>query len=290
MLMPYFGSWPEWMPCFLESCRWNPAVRWLFLSDSPAPPSPPPNVAFESMSFEALLSLVERKLGFAVAFRQSYRLCDLRLAFGTIFEDYIDDVAYFGWGDLDVIYGNLRRFFTASVLDHDVITFGAQHLSGHFTLVRNSPATRALHREIPAWEAAVHEDRPMHLDEPHPELLRRRFRVLAEESYNTPLSKLSPWRDGTFTFPREWTWQRGTLTNDLDAGVEFLYLHFMHWKGGAWPRHCGNAQWERLKRIVHLNPSRAHEGFRVNQRGFFPLEDETAPRAGFMRHLARWTN
>ena len=47
----------------------------------------------------------------------------------------------------------------------------------------------------------------------------------------------------------------------------------MHWKGGDWPRACGNAQWERLPRIVHADPGQAARGFRINERGFFPLAE-----------------
>jgi hypothetical protein len=45
----------------------------------------------------------------------------------------------------------------------------------------------------------------------------------------------------------------------------------MHWKGGWWPRLCGNAQWEGLDRLVHVESGEARHGFRINERGFFPL-------------------
>src|SRR5262249_56551241 len=140
--------------------------------------------------------------------------------------------------DLDVIYGDIRSFLTDAILENDVITFNVEHLSGHFTLVRNTAAVRSLYHEIPDWKTQVCHEEYMHLDEPHPDVLRRRFNVWAQETYNTPLSTLIPWRDGTFTFPREWYWRHGQLWNDLDHGVKFLYLHFMHWKGGEWPRAC----------------------------------------------------
>jgi hypothetical protein len=62
------------------------------------------------------------------------------------------------------------------------------------------------------------------------------------------------------------------LTNNLDGARTFPYLHFMHWKGGAWPRECGNAHWERLDTVFHLQPQQVASGFRINARGFFPLE------------------
>jgi len=135
--------------------------------------------------------------------------------------------------------------------------------------VRNRARGRALHRALPGFLASVGDPEYRHLDEPRPTALAR-VKVHARESFNTPLSKLIPWRDGRLVFPREWRWRDGSLTNDLDASVEFLYLHFMHWKGGAWPRECGNAHWERLDRVVHLDPATAESGFCIDETGFHP--------------------
>jgi hypothetical protein len=110
-----------------------------------------------------------------------------------------------------------------------------------------------------------------HLDEPAIEAVPLTYRVLAAESFNTPLSPKIRWTDGTFEFPGSWTWRDGRITNDKDGSRDFPYLHFMHWKGGAWPRACGNAQWEQLERIVHIEPGRAREGFRIDERGIWPL-------------------
>ena len=38
-LIPYFGRWPFWMPFFLQSCRFNPDVQWLFFTDCGTPPT-----------------------------------------------------------------------------------------------------------------------------------------------------------------------------------------------------------------------------------------------------------
>ena len=68
-----------------------------------------------------------------------------------------------------------------------------------------------------------------------------------------------------------WYWKKGKLTNDKDEEREFPYLHFMHWKGGDWPRRAGNAQWEELDKVVHLNHKDSKNGFRINEKGFFKI-------------------
>lgn len=272
LFIPYFGAWPEWIDLFLETCRWNPAVDWLFLTDCPPPANWCPNVRYHPTTLAELERRAEARLGFHVPLRRPYKVCDLRLSFALLFDDLARGYDYLGWSDVDVVYGDLGTFLTGEALAHDLISFNAVHLSGHLALMRNTPAAHALADAVPGWREKVVAEEYMHLDEPAPEVFGDRFRVHARESFNTPLSPIIPWRDGTFSFPREWCWSRGTLTNDKDAGIEFPYLHFMHWKGGWWPRQCGNAQWERLDRVVHLDSRDAHRGFRINEGGFFALD------------------
>lgn len=287
MLMPYFGTWPEWFELYLETCRRNPSIEWLFWTDCPPVRSPPRNVRFESMSFEQFGSLVRRQLRIDLPLSGPYKICDLRPAFGRIFADHLSGCDFFGWGDIDVVYGRLEALLTPEMLAHDVVAFNDEHLTGHFTLVRNAPRHLDLHDHFPDWHEKIFLPPYSGLDEPHPAQLPGWLSVYSRESFNTPLSPLIAWRDGRHVFPREWTWRDGRLTNDLDAGVEFLYLHFMHWKGGDWPRECGNAQWETLPRLVHFDPRDVARGFRVNAGGFFPLALPAPNRSSFLEPLLR---
>ena len=279
ILVLHFGSWPEWFPLFLETCRWNPTIDWLILTDCLAPESMPENVQVRRESCAGVEQRIADKLGYRVPIEFAYKLCDLRLAFARVFDDLVAEYDFLGWSDLDVVYGDIRRHLSREALENDVVTFYEEHLSGHLTLIRNTPAIRELHLQVPDFQTRVVMRDYQRLDEPPPDLLRARFPVWAKQSYNTPLSPYAAWRDGTFIFPKEWHWRQGRLTNDLDGDTEFLYLHFMHWKGGPWPRECGNAQWERLTRVVHFDPSRASGGFLISERGFFPLDPLTRERA-----------
>jgi hypothetical protein len=161
------------------------------------------------------------------------------------------------------------------MLDHDVITFNEKHLSGHFTLIRNTALAKELHLRTKGFMEKVGMAKHRFLDEPQPADLTG-VNVYARESFNTPLSPLIPWCDGQFMFPTEWQWRDGSLTNNLNGHREFLYLHFMHWKGGEWPRRCGNAQWEQVETTVHMDPASAALGFRVTRTGFHPFDAQVA--------------
>ena len=41
IVLPYFGKLPNYFPLFLESCRKNPTVNWLFYTDCEVLPECP---------------------------------------------------------------------------------------------------------------------------------------------------------------------------------------------------------------------------------------------------------
>ena len=180
-----------------------------------------------------------------------------------MFRDLIAHHPFGGWGDLDVIYGELAASITEEMRRADVISFNEDHLSGHLTLVRTELAAD-LPRFVHGWAEKVDHPEYQHLDEPK---IVAGLNVYARESFNTPLSPLKPWTNGRFRFPKEWYWRDGVLTNNLDGPRRFSHLHFMHWKGGEWPRQCGNAQWERLARVVNMPVEYVKTGFKVNSTG-----------------------
>lgn len=277
IVMPYFGKWPEWMEQYLESCRWNPSIEWRFFSDCGTPAGLPANVKVDSMTLPEFLQRAERALGISIDWRSGYKVCDLRPAYGVIFQSAVEGFDYYGWGDVDCIFGNLESYVSKHLCHKDCISFNKKHLSGHLCLFRNEERVRNWYRSIPDWRTRMEAEDYTHFDEMKPSVVKNILSVHAHESYNTPLSPFIRWTDDTFDFPTEWYWENGVLTNDKDGDRQFPHLHFMHWKGGWWPRHCGNAQWEKLDRLVHIEPGESRFGFRVNDQGFFPLRpDRTA--------------
>ena len=270
LLMPYFGKWPPWFPAYLESCRWNPDFHFIFFTDCGIPDlDMPSNVKIVFMRLEDFSEISREAFPFLRRIKFAYKVCDYRPILGKIFNSEITEYEFFGWGDIDVIYGDLRGHLEPWMLKQDLISFNKEHLSGHLTLVKTEIA-EDLPFKFPNWKSLISSENYENLDEPPPSALEG-LQVCAIESYNTPLSPLKPWTNGAFIFPKKWFWYKGRLTNDLDGPRLFSHLHFMHWKGGAWPRECGNAQWESLPEVYHLTGSDVSEGFAVTDKGFFPL-------------------
>jgi len=151
IIIDYFGAWPEWFEVFLASCRWNPTVHWHMHTDCPIPEEYPPNVKFFPMTFDEYRRRIGDTLDLLLDDIDPYKICELRTASGVIFEDEIRGFDYFGYGDLDVIYGDIRHFYNDHVLSHNVISTHEWCTSGHFLLMKNIHMLRQAFKRVRCW-------------------------------------------------------------------------------------------------------------------------------------------
>jgi hypothetical protein len=149
IIIPYFGKLPWYFNYFVHSCRYNPQVDFLIITDDHSYDDRlPANIHLVHQTFEELKETIAEKLGMQVALPNTYKLCDFKPAYGLIFSEYISDYSFWGMGDVDVIYGNIRGFITSEILDnHDIITVRHDFLVGYFTLYRNCPQMNELFRQ-----------------------------------------------------------------------------------------------------------------------------------------------
>lgn len=292
MLMPYLGQWPVWFDFYLESCKWNPTVDWLFFTDCGEPSNHCPNVRYVQMSKADLEQRIATRLAVAVSLNDSYKLCDLKPTYGVLFAEYLTGYDYWGYGDVDVIYGNIRHFYTPKVLTYDLISTYSGLLAAHFALFRNRADMRHAFRFCRGWRQILAQRSYQHFDEgvfsrrltrfsAQPTWQRWLLRGLTGrfcscymvQQYSTILGISGTWLDQTHEYPSEWYWRNGHLTNNKTGDQEFLYLHFMQWKSSRYLiRELGErAAWEQLPAIIHLDPATAGNGFKINRHGFHAL-------------------
>jgi hypothetical protein len=251
-LIPYFGRWPFWMPFFLESCRHNSDIDWLFFTDCGRPESAPPNVRFLGLGFDDYCQIVSRKLGISFAPSSPYKLCDLKPALGLVHQEYLQNYDYWGFSDIDLIYGELRNYFTEQrMAGRDLLSTHERRISGHLCLLRNSPEMLNCFRRVPDWERLLANDKHAGFDEGAFSRLFVRFKNWPKrvqqllslgnplwrnsefhEAFTTPYGRV-PWHDGSFDFPDYWRWDNGKLTNSADGARSFPYFHFIGWKQRA---------------------------------------------------------
>jgi hypothetical protein len=131
IIIPYFGSFPKMFPFWLQSAKDNQSIDFLLITDNNIDSED--NIQVIKMSFEDLRAKFQEKFNFQIALPTPYKLCTYRPAYGYLFEEYLSGYDFWGFGDLDLVYGDLRLFFQESVLNSFDILSGW----GHLTLYRN---------------------------------------------------------------------------------------------------------------------------------------------------------
>jgi len=252
-VIPYFGKWPFWFPFFIESCRANPTIQWLFYTDCGTPEHLPANVEIVETTFSSYCQRVSDALDIRFQPDFAYKLCDMRPAIGLIHQSDLAGYDFWAYGDIDLVYGNIRRYFSAERLSRaDIFSTHQRRIAGHFCLIRNTEKMRRAFMSARDWQVKLADKQHVFFDESAfsrlfvrhknwPTWLANlakpfnRWTRITEniEAFSTPNAAL-PWTDGSYNFPTAWYWKKGSLTNDKDGSREFPYLHFMAWKNDDW--------------------------------------------------------
>ena len=139
-IIPYFGKFNNYFQLFLNSCKFNDTVEWLIFTDDKSEYSYPKNVKVHYMSFDQLKKKIANKFDFDISLENAYKLCDYRPAYGYIFDEYISNYDFWGYCDTDMIFGDIRKFFSDDVLNNnDKIGF-----FGHCSLIKNTEENNKL--------------------------------------------------------------------------------------------------------------------------------------------------
>ena len=286
IIIPYFGKWPFWMPFFIESCRANPNINWLLIGDCAVLEDLPNNVEQRFFAFVDYCAFVSECLGINFNPSNPYKLCDLKPALGFLHAEDVAGYDFWGFSDLDLIYGDLRSYFSDERLrKYKVLSTHVRRISGHFCLLRNEPELNSLFWKIPDFVRRAEDPKNHALDEggfsriflwrknfPKPlfELvgLFNRWRRVAEfeEAFSTP-NGIRPWTDGTQDYPAYWVWRNGRLQNAKDGDRQFPYLHFLVWKKD-WQQSSQPMSYEQAQVLA------SRRNWRIDRDGFHIGDDQ----------------
>lgn len=181
LVIPYFGKFNNQFELFLKSCSKNPTIMWFIFTDDKYQYDYPPNVIVNYMSFSELKNKIQSFYDFDISLSTPYDLCDFKVAYGEIFKEYLKEYDFWGYCDIDVIFGNVRKFITDDILE----TFDKILIRGHFTLFRNTKYINSLYRsdidgEV-RYKSVFSESGTHHFDEGLPNQVKGINRIFNDQ-------------------------------------------------------------------------------------------------------------
>ncbi|HMD54246.1 MAG TPA: DUF6625 family protein [Phycisphaerae bacterium] len=165
-IVPYAGEWPNWSQLFFESCRPNPIVDVILLCQQVPPFALPGNVRVVQISEAEIHDRLEKATGLKLGTISPRKICDFRPYYGLAFADILKDYEFWGYCDVDMMFGALGKLLTDEVFQSmDVLSAHNEMFVGHFTILRNTEKINRLGFEIEKWQERCQAPIGWHLDE-----------------------------------------------------------------------------------------------------------------------------
>lgn len=116
IIVCYFGKFRKDFRMWLKSCEKNSTIDWIIFSDCEEQVELPKNVKIIRKTLQEIKQMAEEKLEIKIYLEEAYKLCDFKVAYGYIFKEYLKDYDYWGYCDLDMIFGDIRNFLNDNLL------------------------------------------------------------------------------------------------------------------------------------------------------------------------------
>jgi hypothetical protein len=166
LITVYFGPWPPWFNLFLESCKSNVNIDFLIFSDNPVLTQNLPNIKSVFLTLNDFNSRVSEILKLNITISDPYKLCDFKPVFGEVFGDYIKEYNFWGYCDIDIIFGQISKFISnKSFAEYDIISTYSGFLSGPFCLYRNEIKVNRLYKNTPFFKKIFSDEKMLGFDE-----------------------------------------------------------------------------------------------------------------------------
>ena len=172
IIIPYFGKFPEWIDLFLYSCSLNKkiadniAIDWFIFTDCELPRKIYNNTIFIQMSFKEYCQHVMSCLHIDFSPKTAYKFCDLKPFYGLVHESMLSNYTHWGFGDLDLCYGDLSLIINEKRLrKYELITTHADRIAGHFTIIKKDSIYSKLCLKIVDWQNKLNDEKVLGLDE-----------------------------------------------------------------------------------------------------------------------------
>ena len=158
----YMGAFPSYHQFTLETMHFNRSYDWFILTDQVGEEVRLGNVRYLPYQKKDLEKDLTELLSTTISLPTPRKIADTKVCWGDLFKSLSEKYPWFGFTDLDCIYGNIDRHVGEALETHDVITqiTSQGKLHGPFSLFRNEERIRRMYCEIDGLAAMINAKCP----------------------------------------------------------------------------------------------------------------------------------
>lgn len=126
---------PSYFNLWLKSAEYNKEFTFLIYTDSYNEKwaENQSNIIIHRTTFDKFSSRIKKLFDFPITLDTPYKLCDYKPTYGAALAKDLREFDFWGYCDVDLIFGKLRNFITDEILNENDRIYNL----GHFTLYRN---------------------------------------------------------------------------------------------------------------------------------------------------------
>lgn len=222
LLTVWMGKLPESFWLWLTTARNNPTIDFYLVTDNIGLENEG-NVHFVYMTMDSVRERFESIVGFPVKLKVPYKLCDFKPLFGQAFADILAPYEFWGHCDIDLLFGDIRKFITDELLQQYDKVMDA----GFFILYRNCEEMNNLYKK------SMDKDNMAY---PYKKAFRNQFACYFDEYMGMSILSwkyCKVFRDQLDEkVVQDFSWQQLKFQSYI-SGESFVF----HWKDGRLYRH-----------------------------------------------------
>lgn len=149
-IIPYFGNLPYYFPLWMHTASYSKRFDfWIYTNDRSVVSSAK-NIKIIYQDFAEFVAFTQSKFDFHIALHSPRKLCDFKPTYGYVFEEQLFGYDYWGFCDVDLIWGDIDRLVPLDA------GYDKLYVHGHMTLMKNTTEiNRLFMRSVDSYESYV---------------------------------------------------------------------------------------------------------------------------------------
>lgn len=149
LIQLWIGKIPDYFWYHYETTKNLKNVDFLFVTDQDIFLDSP-NYKVIKTSINDVVDKLSELLGSRIELKNNKKVSDLKASVGDIFYEYIKDYEYFGYYDIDTLFGDFEKYVHPLLGSYDIISVGHEtyhnRLSGPFLIMKNTDELRNFYK------------------------------------------------------------------------------------------------------------------------------------------------